>query len=139
MHDDRSPFGALERRLGAAVDECGKLLGTVLPWPPCLRSVIDPPRCARRHTALLDGGHPERRNDSLCAGAIVARMDDTHNSWCVPNNTSAMHRLRCLPCTWQTVPSPTLLVKSELLNFQEHRSALLHTMASVSLAFQCRL
>ena len=33
----------------------------------------------------------------------------------------------------------TLLVKSELLNFQEHRSALLHTMASVSLAFQCRL
>src|SRR2546423_12815129 len=51
MHDDTSPFGALESRLGAAVDECGKLLGTVLSWPPCLRSVIDPPRCARRHTA----------------------------------------------------------------------------------------
>ena len=33
----------------------------------------------------------------------------------------------------------TLLVKSKPLNFQEHRRALLHTTATVSLTFHCRM
>jgi len=33
----------------------------------------------------------------------------------------------------------TLLVKSRPLNFQEHRSVLLHTTATVSLTFHCRM
>jgi len=101
-HDDTFPFRALEGRLGSAVDGCGRRLGTVVPCPTGLRNVIDPPRGSKRCAALLDGGHPERRNDCLCAGAIVARLDDTHKHWCVPNNTSATHFLRCMPCTWRT-------------------------------------
>jgi hypothetical protein len=33
----------------------------------------------------------------------------------------------------------TLLVKSRPLNFQEHRRALLHPTATVSLTFHCRM
>src|SRR6266446_8502963 len=63
VHDDTSPCGALESRLGSTVDGCGRWLGTVVSCPPGRRSVIDPPRGSRRHVALLDGGHPERRHD----------------------------------------------------------------------------
>lgn len=36
-------------------------------------------------------------------------------------------------------PNLTLLVKSWPSNFQEHRTALPHTVTSVSLASQCRM
>ena len=54
-------------RRGAAVDGCGRRLGTVVPWPSYLRRVIDPPRGARQHTVPLDGGPPERGDESLWA------------------------------------------------------------------------
>jgi hypothetical protein len=39
----------------------------------------------------------------------------------------------------QTVPALTLLVKLQPLNFQEHRRTSLHTRATVSLTFHCRM
>jgi hypothetical protein len=41
--------------------------------------------------------------------------------------------------TLQTIPQETLLVKSRPLNFQEYRRALLHTTATVSPTFRCRM
>jgi hypothetical protein len=73
----------------------------VIPCPPCLRRLIDPPRCSRRHAVLLDGGHPERRNDGLCAGAIVARLYATYNPWFVQNKKSATHRASLVPLLGQ--------------------------------------
>jgi hypothetical protein len=47
-----------------------------------------------------------------------------------------LYRSQILDQIW---PRPTLLVKSRPLHFQEHRRALLHAAATVSLTFHCRM
>jgi len=99
---DTSPGGSVGSRRGAAVDGCGRRLGTVVPWPSYLRRVIDLPRSSRRHAAPLDGGPPERGDKSLWAWDDCRTPVCHTQPWVVPHNTSATHCLSCIPCTWCT-------------------------------------
>jgi hypothetical protein len=85
---------------------------------PAIKPVRNPPR-----KVSIDTIAPVAAPRVLCL--VTLRLDHVQ--------AHDMHRAS------QTTPKETLLVKSRPLNFQEHRRALLHTAATVSLTFHCRM
>jgi len=117
-----------EHRWGAGaaprIDWCGRLLGAGVPCPPCLWSVIDPPRGSRRHAAPLDGGPPERRDESLWA------WDDCRTPVC--------HTQSWMCAEQQLCDTPRQFWRASLLILWLHDAVVSPSLHhSVPLAFPC--